>query len=214
MDDSQLNKQLKETINNLLPFFSKLYFFNKLHRIRESPVLKPQGKIKKLQAGDIVCLGAEEFSVLWLIESIIESVDKKPIEINNKETFCCDRSLLEQFFLWRKSPRNDQALNTFNNKFKSIIRKLQATEMIDYEDDEENKKKHLLYLTDKGVELLRDLKEERAGQLAGILTQSTIKPNEYKRLEEEFFNMAERSWNILRQQAKNIKLKPDENENS
>ncbi len=198
------NEELSQTIEKLLPYFSKIYYFNKLHRLREYPVVKPIGSEKNFQIGEKVFLGAEEFSLLWLLETLVDSSYKKNttikimvegiLEIQHVD--CCERNFLEQIFLWRKSA-NEKTLKKYKNKFNRIMKRLRATGIIDYEDDENNTKKHVIYLTEDGEKCLVDLRKERVLQLKGIFELSTIQPHEFNRLLTEFENLSNKTWEII-----------------
>ncbi len=195
------DESLSDSMETILPYFSKLYFFNKLHHVRERTVRKAQGRRPGLQAEDKLLLGPEEFSLLWLIDTL---ADKELETMNGVK--CCEKTVLHQAYIWRKDPSTDKELKKANNRFDSIIRKLLATELIDYEDDKDPRK-HVYYVLRDGNSLLDSLREERVGQLSRIFSLGTIKSEEYSRIEKEFKKIAEAAWKILRDEAKSVNLK-------
>jgi hypothetical protein len=200
MSQSLADANLSQTVERILPYFSKLYFFNRLHRERKFVVVKRQAVSGLKKEGKEIVLNAQDFSLLWLIGTLAtESHDSVP-------SMYCEQTLVQQFYLWRRSPEDHDEAVTANNRFNFLMKRLMAVDLIDYEDHPETKRKHAIYLKPKGTALLQDLKDERAKQLIRVLGLGKLKRTEQNRLVREFGGMAQKAWEILHTEIESEKL--------
>ena len=191
MSQPIIDAGLLQTVEKLLPFFSQLYFFNKLHKERKFVIEKPQAVSGLMKKGKTIFLGAQDFSLLWLIDALAtESDDSVP-------GMYCEQTLVQQFYLWRRAPETRKETVTANNRFNFLLKRLMAVDLIDYEDHPNTKRKHAIYLKPKGTSLLLDLKKERTIQLVRVFGLSKLKRTEQNRLIREFEGMAKKAWETL-----------------
>lgn len=150
-----------EKLAELLPAFSKIYYFIKPHSYREYPRIRESGRFKITKKEPSVRLEAEDYSVLWLIQMFCGK-SKHCLEIDVKKAF-----------LWKR--HGD--INKFTD---TIIPKLDCAGLINKSFSNRNGKP-MLELTEEGINLLNKLEEER---IVGLKELFTVGLNSLNKLNE------------------------------
>lgn len=190
-----MSENFDNKIKELIPFFSKVYYFNKLHTVREYPAKRPTGLRKKtVEKGDLIDLGAEEYSLLWLIETLSISDYKRTVEIENPydktviKIDCCEQDFLKKTYFWRKPViNNEEQANYFESRFRYLLDTLKTVDLVSsLPDNDQNKNKSLEYITRQGQICLEDLRKERFLELKTILRLSGVNLKQLNTILEKF----------------------------
>lgn len=179
----------EEAIEQLAYAFPKLYYFVQPHKTQAFEIKDRIGILKKeayLTKNEIE-LNSHCYSTLWLIETLIAT---RGSYCKTAKKQCCKRSDIEDIFLWRYSEKNSE--------FERIMDILESVALIEQHIGAEDRRENVIVLTDDGVTLLNDLREERKQTLNDILNFIALETGtRYMEFLTGFLDAADKAWNII-----------------